>query len=65
MLHQDIWHGYHLFQVLLTVIDGTEMIGGKLHLNLIFRQLERTEHDTCIVSAKQKDFGQVDSVKCR
>jgi hypothetical protein len=42
--------------VSLTVKDGTEMIGGKLHLNIIFRQLERTEHDTCIVSAEKQNL---------
>jgi hypothetical protein len=49
--------------VSLTVKDGTEMIGGKLHLNIIFRQLERTEHDTCIVSAEEKNFTELDSVR--
>lgn len=41
------------------------MICGKLHLNLVFRQLERTEHHTCIISAEQKEFGWLDSVKHR
>jgi hypothetical protein len=46
-----------------SILRQYEMIGSKLHLDLVFRQLEQTEYGTCIVSAEQKDFGQLDPEK--
>jgi hypothetical protein len=37
---------------------NTEMIGRKLHLNPIFRQLKRAEHHSCIISVEQKRIPQ-------
>jgi hypothetical protein len=46
-----------------SILRQYEMIGSKLHLDLVFTQLEQTEYGTCIVSSEQKDFGQLDPEK--